>query len=96
MLFLVTTEAFDTLIDDEVPKLREHVAIAIKRIQESGKMKAGGILGAKRGAFMLLEMTESKEILELLGGDILDRMHVQILPVIDFKDLQEFFAKERM
>lgn len=77
-----------------MPKLREHVAKAIKRIEASGKMRAGGILGGKRGAFMLLEMTEAKETLELLGGDILDYMHVEIQPVVDFKDLAEFFAKD--
>lgn len=92
--FLVTTEAYDSIVGDKVMDLCKHVEIAVKRVQASGKMKAGGILGGILGAFMLLEMTESKEIFELLGGDIIDRMHVQVDPIIDFKDLGEFFAKD--
>lgn len=94
MLFLVTTETFDSIVGDKVPRLREQVGIAIKRIEASGKMRAGGILGGKRGAFFLLEMTDAKETLELLGGEVLDNMHVQLQPIVDFKDIAEFFARD--
>jgi hypothetical protein len=57
-------------------------------------MKAGGILGGKRSPFMLLELEKATDILELLGGEIIDSMSVQVYPIISFEELGEFFAKD--
>ena len=96
MLFLVLAEARDSVVGELVPKLRADVATAVKRIGESGKMKAGGILGGRRMAFLLLEVDSAAEILELLGGEIIDNMQVETNPVISFEELGAFFAKHPM
>jgi muconolactone delta-isomerase len=91
MLFLVLAEARDTLVGDAVPKLRADVGKAIQRIQASGKLKAGGIMGGRRKGFFLLEADSTKEILELLGSEIIDNMNADVHPVVSFEDLAEFF-----
>jgi hypothetical protein len=94
MLFLVITETRDSIVGERVPQLRADVEKAVKRVTASGKMQAGGILGGRRGAFMLLEMETAKDTLELLGGEILDNMKVELYPIISFQEIGEFFAKD--
>lgn len=95
MLFLVLTEARDSIVGHEaVSQLRADVAAAIKRVTASGKMKAGGILGGKRSAFMLLEVEKAPDILELLGGEIIDSMSVEVYPIVSFEEIGQFFAKD--
>ncbi|MEI6501595.1 MAG: hypothetical protein WCP21_11305 [Armatimonadota bacterium] len=93
MLFLVTAEARDSIVGAEVPRLRAGVETAVKRISASGRMQAGGILGARRAAFFLLEIDSAEELLTLLGGEIIDNMQVESSPVVSFEDIGKFFAK---
>jgi hypothetical protein len=93
MLFLVLAETRDSIVGERVPQLRADVATAVKRVGESGKMKAGGILGGRRMVFLLLELDSAAEILELLGGEIIDNMKVETHPIISFEELGAFFAK---
>lgn len=95
MLMLVVGEVRDSIVQERVPRLREEVARGIQRIAASGKLKAGGILGGKRAGFFLLEVEDPKDVLELLGGEIIDNMKVQIDPVVSFEDLAEYFAKDK-
>lgn len=95
MLFLVLTEARDSIVGHAaVTQLRTDVGAAIKRVTASGKMQAGGILGGKRGAFMLLEMEKATDVLELLGGEIIDNMKVDVYPIVSFEEIGQFFAKD--
>lgn len=93
MLFLVIGEARDTLVGDAVPRLRKDIATAVKRMTASGKLQAGGILGGRRKGFFLLEAETSRELLELLGGEIIDNMNCDVYPVVSFEDLGKFFAE---
>lgn len=92
MMFLVLAEARDSIVGEAVVRLRADVAAAIKRVTESGKMKAGGILGGRRMAFMLLEVETANDILELLGGEIIDNMRTDVYPIVSFEELGAFFA----
>ena len=93
MLFLVMCEARDTLVGDAVPRLRAEVATAIKRIKGSGKLRNGGVLSGQRRPFFLLEVDSAAEILELLGGEIIDNMRTEVHPVASLDELGEFFAQ---
>ena len=93
MQFLVIAEARDTIVGDAVRRLRQDVATAIQRIQASGKLRAGGILGGRRMPFLLLEVDSSEELLELLGNEIIDNMQVQVHPVVSFESIGKFFAQ---
>jgi hypothetical protein len=94
MLFLVLAEARDTIVGEAVAKLRQEVGTAIKRIEASGKLKSGGILGGRRMAYMLLEVESTAEIMDLLGGEIIDNMQTDLYPILSFAELGAFFAKE--
>lgn len=94
MLFLVMAEARDSIVGAAVPGLRADVEKATKRIAASGKMKAGGILAARRAVFLLLEIDSPEELLALLGGEIIDNMKVEVSPIVSFEDLGKFFATQ--
>lgn len=93
MQFLVLAEARDSIVGDAVPKLRKSVEIATKRVMASGKMLTGGILVGRRMAYMVIEAESPYEILELLGGEIIDNMNAQVQPIVSFEELGQFFAK---
>jgi len=93
MLFLVIAEARDSIVGDLVPMLRADVGKAVKRIGESGKLQTGGVCAGRRKLFFLLEMESAAEILELLGGELIDNANVSVDPVLSFEELGKFFAK---
>lgn len=93
MQFLVLAEVRDSIVGDAVPRLRQEVATAIQRITASGKLQAGGILGGRREAFCLLDVDNMAELTELLGGEIIDNMQVEVYPILAFEDLAKFFQE---
>ena len=92
MRFLVLMEARDTLIEEKIPRLRRDVQTAIQRITAAGKLQAGGMLVGRRKGFMVLEADSPSEILELLGGEIVDNMNADVHPFVTFEELGQFFA----
>jgi muconolactone delta-isomerase len=93
MQFLVIAEARDSIVGDAVKQLRADVATAIQRITASGKLLAGGILGGRRMAFLLLELDSTDEILELLGSELIDNMQCNVYPVVSFERIGQFFKE---
>lgn len=94
MQLFVTWEVFHSIIPDaESATLRQRVWAAIGRIQKSGKMKAGGLLAGQRGGFFILDVNAAEEVLELLGGEILDSCTVDSHLLMSFEKLGEYFAK---
>jgi hypothetical protein len=93
MQFLVIAEARDTIVGDDVRRLRKEVGVAIQRIQASGKMTAGGVLGGRRMPFMLLEVESTEELMELLGNEMIDNLQCEVYPVASFESLGKFFAE---
>ncbi len=94
MLMMVQFEAFDTIVGERaIASLRSGVAKQIEAISKSGKLKAGGIYASKRGGFVLLEVKDGKEIIELLGAPIIDHFHVETMAMISFEELGAFFKE---
>jgi muconolactone delta-isomerase len=93
MQFLVIAEARDTIVGDDVRRLRKDVATAIQRIQDSGKLQAGGVLAGRRRPFLLLEADSADELLELLGSEMIDNFNCDVHPVVSFDVLKKFFAE---
>ena len=93
MQFLVIAEARDSIVGGAVKQLRADVATAIQRITASGKLLAGGILGGRRMAFLLLELDSTDELLELLGSELIDNMQCDVYPVVSFERIGQFFMK---
>jgi muconolactone delta-isomerase len=93
MKFLVIAEARDSIVGDAVRQLRANVATAIQRITASGKLLAGGILGGRRMAFLLLELDSADDLLELLGSELIDSMQCEVYPVISFERIGQFFQE---
>ena len=92
MLMMVQFEAFDTIVGERaIDSLRRGVGAQIQVIAESGKLKGGAIYASKRGGFLLLEVAEGAEILELLGAPIIDHFHVETIPLVSFEELGAFF-----
>jgi hypothetical protein len=92
MLMMVQFEAFDTIVGERaIDSLRKGVGAQIQTIAKSGKLKGGAIFASKRGGFLLLEVTQGNEILELLGAPIIDHFHVETIPLISFEELGAFF-----
>ena len=94
MLMMVQFEAFDTIVGERaIDSLRKGVAKQIEAISKSGKLKGGGIYASKRGGFLLLEIKEGKEMLELLGAPLIDHFRIETMPLISFEQLGEFFKE---
>src|ERR1700730_15457569 len=89
---MVLCEAFGARVGERaIDILRKGVGAQIQTIAKSGKLKGGAIFASKRGGFLLLEVTQGSEILELLGATILDHFHVDTIPLISFEELGAFF-----
>jgi hypothetical protein len=94
MRFLVKFEVFETVIGDaNVKHVREAAGRQIQQAQNSGKLIEGGMFGDKRGGFLLLDIDNSSDLYELLGGAILDNCHIESHPILSFEELGEFFKK---
>ena len=92
MLMMVQFEAFDTIVGERaIDSLRKGVGQQIQVIAKSGKLKGGAIYATKRGGFLLLEVAQGAEILELLGAPIIDHFHVETSPLISFEELGAFY-----
>ena len=94
MQLFVTFEAFHSITSAaEVATLRQRVGAAIQRMQKSGKMKAGGIFAGQRAGFFILEVNAPEEVLELLGGELIDSGAIETHALLSFEKLGEYFAK---
>jgi hypothetical protein len=92
MLMMVQFEAFDTIVGERaIDSLRRGVGAQIQVIAKSGKLKGGAMYASKRGGFLLLEVAQGAEILELLGPPILDHFHVETIPLVSFEEVGSFF-----
>lgn len=95
MRFLVTTNVFDTIFrSEDVMRIRQAVGAQLEHIQKSGKLVEGGMLADRRGMFLLVDVEDSSEFLDLLGSSIYDNFHLEIHPVYTFEKLAEFFKKD--
>ncbi len=88
MQLLVMARARESVVGgDAVRRLREDVGKAIQRITASGKLLAGGVLVGRRIPFLLLEVDDGEELMELLGPALMDGMHCDVYPVASFESL---------
>ena len=95
MRFLLTFKVFDSIFrDEDVASIRQAVGAQLGKVHQSGKLVEGGMLADRRGGFFLVDVSESSEIYELLGGVIYDHCDVEVTPVISFEALADFFEKE--
>jgi hypothetical protein len=94
MLMMVQFEAFETIVGERaIASLRSGVGKQIEVISKSGKLKGGAIFASKRGGFLLLEVADGNEIIELLGAPIIDHFHIETMALISFEQLGQFFQK---
>ncbi|MDQ3847514.1 MAG: hypothetical protein M3261_00995 [Thermoproteota archaeon] len=63
----------------------------IQVIANSEKLVQGGRFADTGGYFFLLDMDKGRELLQLLGGGLLDSCKVEPDPIIPFDNLFEFF-----
>jgi hypothetical protein len=94
MRFFVKFEAFETVIgEDEVKRVREALGRQVQKVQNSGKLIEGGMFADKRGGFVIVDLDKSSDMLELLGGEVLDNCSVESHPMMHFEEIAEFFKK---
>jgi hypothetical protein len=93
MLFLVIAEAYESIVGDNVTRLRNDVATAVKRIEASGKLEAGGVLIGRRKLYLVLKVDRPEEVLELLGGELMDNMRCEVYPTASLGALGQFFEE---
>lgn len=96
MQFLVQFEVFSTITrPEDIQRVRDEVGAQLQTLLKSGKMKGGGAHVGKRGGVFLLDVGSHEELFSLLGPALLDNGQVQVLPLMPFEKLGEFFAKEK-
>ena len=94
MRIMVLFTAFESVVGPEaVGKLRKQVGEALKRIKDSGKLESGGVFADLRGGYFILKVGEGEELMELLGGGLLDNFSMVTHPIYSFDYLGEYFAK---
>lgn len=93
MKFHVEFEVFESVItDDDVRKARERAGKAIGQIQSSGKLVDSGMFADARGGYLLLEINQPIELMELLAPFV-DFVNIKSHPVYSTDELKEFFEK---
>ncbi|HYX29393.1 MAG TPA: hypothetical protein VE863_12585 [Pyrinomonadaceae bacterium] len=93
MQIFVGFEAFDTIISDAVPGLRQEAGELIQRIMGSGKVTASGIFVDQRGGFLVIEVGSAEELMDLISPTMVDNFHVTTHPLVSMEKLGEFFQK---
>jgi hypothetical protein len=93
MQIFVSFEAFDTIIGDAVPRLRQEAGELMQRIMVSGKMTASGVFVDKRGGFFVFEVESAEELMDLLSPTMVDNFHMTTHPLVSMEKLGEFFQK---
>ena len=91
--FVVIAEVRNTIVGDDVRRLRGDVGKAIQRITTSDKLGAGGGVAGRRMPFLLLEVDSSEELMELLGSEMIGNMKCEIHPVVSFETLGKFISE---
>ena len=95
MRILVQCEAFESLVGAEaVADLREIAGRQINKLNESGKLELGWVLGDARAPQFIVNVDSSAELHALLGGAIMDRFKVQTHPIVTFEELARLFEDE--
>jgi len=93
MQIFVSFEAFDTIIGQEVTRLRQEAGELMQRIMGSGKVTASGIFVDKRGGFFVLEVESAEELMDLISPRMVDNFHITMHPLVSVEKLGEFFQK---
>ena len=91
MQMFVKFRVFETVLGTDG---RGPIGGRIKAILASGKVSASGVFCDGREGFFLLDVDSGEELLNLLGGGILDYANVETHPVMSFEKLGEFFEKD--
>lgn len=95
MKLFVRFGVFDTITRDaDVSHLRQVFGEQVQRIIASGKMEAGGIFADARAGYLILNIDSPEELMDLLGGAMIDHCRVETHPLMSFEKLAEFFQKE--
>jgi hypothetical protein len=93
MLFHVSIEVYPTVVLDGEPRLREIIGPQLQKVMESGKVREGGSLSSKRGAFFLVDIDAPEELYELFGPEIYGNFTVDAQPVTPMEKLGEIFQR---
>lgn len=94
MKVMVLFSAYESIVGvREVAHLRKCVGECVRRVSASGKMESGGVFADRRGGYMILNVKEPDEFLDLFRGDLLDNMKIEIHPIYTFEALGAFFDK---
>jgi hypothetical protein len=86
-------EVFDTIIKDEdIKKVRNVFGKQMETIIASGKMVANGFFAGKRGGYIILNVDNTEEVVELLGT-MIEFFHFKVHPVMPLEKVPELFGK---
>jgi len=91
MKFHVKFEVFESLIkDNDVTKVSERAGKTIGQMQSSGKLIDGGMFTDGRSGYLLLEINQSKELMELLAPFV-NSINIESHPVYSMDELKASF-----
>ena len=92
MRLFLKIEAFESLVGKEaVAEARGSFGAAIGRIMGSGKVEFSGIFADARGGIFVLNVDTAEDVVELLGGEILDVAKVETHPLTTTEWLKQYF-----
>ncbi len=93
MQLFVELEVFDTVINDEdVMHVRERFGKQLQKIMDSGKMIANGFFAERRAGYLVLNVDNAEEVVELLGI-MIEYFHIKVHPVLPMEKVPELFSK---
>ena len=94
MQIFVQFIAFDTITAvQDVVNLRRLASEQFGRLKESRKLVSSGIFCDARGGYLVLDVQDSAEVLDLLGSGIVDHFHITTHPLVSLEQIGEFFRK---
>ena len=93
MRCLVTFEVFPHVFDrGGILDLRRQVGEAFQRLHATGKVESSGIRLGKRGGYMVVDVSDPAEFMDLTG-ELVDFMRFEFEPIVGMEDLGKYFEK---
>ncbi len=78
---------------DEVARMRQQAAPLLRQLLEDKRVSASGHYMGRRGGFFVIEATEDREIMQILGP-LVDQVEFRIQPLISIEAVLQKFANQ--
>lgn len=93
MRFFIKWAVNESITSAEAGWQRDSMEKQLRQVHDAGKVVMGGHFGDTRGGFMVLEVGEAFELLNMLAPGIIENCTVECHPIFGFDELFGLFER---